>query len=1781
MSSVLSYINNLGTFDSMKAVWERYPEGGREGDYVTIGGLKYGWNKYDLIWEYNYGKDAESAARSATTFDGDVFMQNDLTVAGTLRAKHIPNPNCGLYKDLASLQAAHPDPDVGMWAVVGDTIPGYIYRCETDGSWSATGEIGGGDSIDSDYVMKKLDETAESLNALNMAVSRSVRNDQLGTLFTSDIAAQKRVIDGTDAGMWRVMYQSKCIGVLEVFADSQNHCITQVLTTNATPDGEGGITDSHRHEVKQFGRMYNIRYASGVTADGELWPVGSWSSWKEISGSGSSGSGSSGSGSSGSGSSGSGSSGSSAGVDAQTVDALEASFCSLVLCLMQREPVVFAGFAPDGTTAEMSGTDLTDVLEGLSCPIYYVKGSGLGIGYFCYLRNGKYYATWTGSDYDFNDYQGTVLAYRQSDEKLFLFKTGVSSEVYTVPFGLTLSEARNIATGGSGGALKVAQDALKLAQSNLESIHVNTSDLLSVVRCLLKKKIVHFRGVLTSTYEVSEETLVAENESELSCPVYYLLPEGSSSGRFVYFKDGVYYGNWSSELYPQSGYQGDILCHKFGSEYLYMFKSIGVHPYHMVSSLKYTEAVQIMAGLGSGSSGSGSDGGSSGSGGTDYSAQIAALQNTVSGHANSLQTLQAKNDEQDATLSGHASSLQTLQTENNSQQLAITSLRNKDASQDTDIEALQSEVAALKAGGSSGSGSGTVSWAIDLGESDNAGAGNMPDKAPTEAAAPQYAGDKNLRRILFTVTDGSKTYGAFIDQNVFDTSCVQVMHLNGRRFCRYIYFTDSTRAEVREKQGWQLTDVRNVYYEKTTDTIKLKNMWGQLVGDTDVQINLADDKYNGLMPKGTLSEISQLKSDVATLRNTVEAGGSSGSGSSGGSTDTAQLNAELTVLEQCLLGGQLVEIAGFAPEGTTLTPGSVNFSTPPTTCPIYLVPGTNEFNGGFGCIHNNGYWENWTNTAWAKEDYPKSGTAIAYETGTSTVYLIKNTVNGWTHTRIGVTDKATFESIRDRYATAETVRRQGLDILALQQADTNATARLDEVDNIIQSLLDTDVEHESAISTLQGKVNTHSTDITQLKSDVAALQAGSGSGSGSSNGVDAAQMEAEVKVLEQCLLGGNLAEIAGVVNGTLTNGSTNAGSPSSCPIYFVNGSSAFNSGFGFRSGTTYYSGWNLTGDWARSNYYPSSGPVVVYNLADSKVYLYQNDLNEANGWKRHLIGATDKATFDAIRARYTAVEELRTTTAGHETRIATLETDVAALKAGSGSSGSGSSGTTAEVMKVDVGALDSLCSSVEVAKSLIQHAEKMRYVVTATSGGVTIAVGELVMYADAGGKQVTQELRSHYLITGNNISSGSVRLDAMNTFCRSFGVLSSENSYSTVGAWTFWRPKDGVIQLGESDVTTNSYMQDNVPTLLKLPLICGNKYITRIVFTVTKNNLTHSGIVDQQVSGTTCMQRLSMDSRLFTRYIYFTDDSRGILKGNPQGWQYSEARNLSYDQRTGLLKMTNMWGNNVGSSVTLQLSNDSTMGLVPAGTLSKLGTLYGAQQRTWALYEPALQFDFFEMHPKDVDGTMPVLRGYGTSFRICNYEVNYPENGTPTFTDINPNVFFDIPTGCPSTFTYKGVTYDQVSRGFALFRKFKRRGRRRYKGDKTQDLYSAKKKQGYIEYCNEYGDLLTYFRNIDLSTSQQVDMETFLAGAPILFKNKSGFHHSFIHGSTSKLQDSGAGYKNVSTIKAGICLCLHCLKSGQKDLYLYGPMIKGRFVVIHRLYGDANNQKAEFWFKRD
>ena len=54
--------------------------------YLNIQGVKYRWNKYLAMWE-NAEVVTETPARETVTFDEDVNMQNNLTVAGVLRAK--------------------------------------------------------------------------------------------------------------------------------------------------------------------------------------------------------------------------------------------------------------------------------------------------------------------------------------------------------------------------------------------------------------------------------------------------------------------------------------------------------------------------------------------------------------------------------------------------------------------------------------------------------------------------------------------------------------------------------------------------------------------------------------------------------------------------------------------------------------------------------------------------------------------------------------------------------------------------------------------------------------------------------------------------------------------------------------------------------------------------------------------------------------------------------------------------------------------------------------------------------------------------------------------------------------------------------------------------------------------------------------------------------------------------------------------------------------------------------------------------------------------------------------------------------------------------------------------------------------------------------------------------------------------------------------------------------------------------------------------------------------
>lgn len=64
------------------------------------------------------------------------------------KAKNASVKAKGLFPTLSDLKATYPSPIKGDWAVVGNTIPGLVYECRTNGVWSSTGQQGGGGDID-------------------------------------------------------------------------------------------------------------------------------------------------------------------------------------------------------------------------------------------------------------------------------------------------------------------------------------------------------------------------------------------------------------------------------------------------------------------------------------------------------------------------------------------------------------------------------------------------------------------------------------------------------------------------------------------------------------------------------------------------------------------------------------------------------------------------------------------------------------------------------------------------------------------------------------------------------------------------------------------------------------------------------------------------------------------------------------------------------------------------------------------------------------------------------------------------------------------------------------------------------------------------------------------------------------------------------------------------------------------------------------------------------------------------------------------------------------------------------------------------------------------------------------------------------------------------------------------------------------------------------------------------------------------------------------------------
>lgn len=63
------------------------------------------------------------------------------------KAKNSSTRAKGLFASASDLQAKWPSPQVGDWAIVGSTVPGTVYQCKTAGTWSNTGQQGGGGEV--------------------------------------------------------------------------------------------------------------------------------------------------------------------------------------------------------------------------------------------------------------------------------------------------------------------------------------------------------------------------------------------------------------------------------------------------------------------------------------------------------------------------------------------------------------------------------------------------------------------------------------------------------------------------------------------------------------------------------------------------------------------------------------------------------------------------------------------------------------------------------------------------------------------------------------------------------------------------------------------------------------------------------------------------------------------------------------------------------------------------------------------------------------------------------------------------------------------------------------------------------------------------------------------------------------------------------------------------------------------------------------------------------------------------------------------------------------------------------------------------------------------------------------------------------------------------------------------------------------------------------------------------------------------------------------------------
>lgn len=150
-----NYINYLGVFESIEQAWEAYPEGGKEGDYIIVGGEQLRWNKYTSNWG-EYDPDASTPARPVATIYGDLHVHNDVIIGEDLYARILETFTT---KKWVLEQGYISMDDVTSELVMSKIVPDNTTIEVRDGKLVVIGGGGGGtaDSVEWDNITGKPD----------------------------------------------------------------------------------------------------------------------------------------------------------------------------------------------------------------------------------------------------------------------------------------------------------------------------------------------------------------------------------------------------------------------------------------------------------------------------------------------------------------------------------------------------------------------------------------------------------------------------------------------------------------------------------------------------------------------------------------------------------------------------------------------------------------------------------------------------------------------------------------------------------------------------------------------------------------------------------------------------------------------------------------------------------------------------------------------------------------------------------------------------------------------------------------------------------------------------------------------------------------------------------------------------------------------------------------------------------------------------------------------------------------------------------------------------------------------------------------------------------------------------------------------------------------------------------------------------------------------------------------------------------------------------------------